>query len=286
MTRTVSIAERRFAGHQGQPRAGPRLDDDVLTRSVPRSTGSRWPGSLPLVLVCLLVTSCGGASDETGATRNQEEAEAETPSADPRTVGTDPDYDCPQHGGMCLGPLDAGTYATQMFGPQIVYTVAAGWTNGEDLPGNFLLQREGDDRYLGIYRNVAAPDACHERPLRGVGRRVEDLVSWLVDHPGLETTDPEPASVGGLEGVYLELSLDPAWQTTCSYSQGQPVVPFIVGGGVSSLHHVILPGFEERLYLLEHAGGNVAIEVGPEGQDLDQYLEEVMPIIQTLEFGD
>jgi hypothetical protein len=63
------------------------------------------------------------------------------------------------------------------------------------------------------------------------------------------------------------------------------VVPFIIGNGTSELHHVILPGFQERLYLLEWNGGNVAIEVGSEGQPLDEYLAEVLPIIENLHFG-
>jgi hypothetical protein len=60
-------------------------------------------------------------------------------------------------------------------------------------------------------------------------------------------------------------------------------VPFSVVGDPSDPHHVILPGFEERLYLLEHGGRNTAIEVGAEGEDLEEYVEEVLPIIETLE---
>ena len=48
---------------------------------------------------------------------------------------------------------------------------------------------------------------------------------------------------------------------------------------------MILPGFEERLYLLEFEGGNIAIEVGPEGESLEDYLGEVMPIIDSLQFA-
>jgi hypothetical protein len=36
--------------------------------------------------------------------------------------------------------------------------------NGEDLPGNFLLQLNVDPRYVGIHRNVAASFECEERP--------------------------------------------------------------------------------------------------------------------------
>jgi hypothetical protein len=64
-------------------------------------------------------------------------------------------------------------------------------------------------------------------------------------------------------------------------------VPFIIGGrGPASLHHVILdtPGWKQRLYLLRYRGGNVAIEISPEGHNLAEYLEKVTPILQSPRF--
>ena len=62
----------------------------------------------------------------------------------------------------------------------------------------------------------------------------------------------------------------------CTYEGTAGNVPFIVGGrGPASLHHIIAdkPGLKERLYLLRYKRGNVAIEVGPEGASLPEYLE-------------
>jgi hypothetical protein len=219
-------------------------------------------------------------------TQVQTEYEDHRPASPPPAIPVAPAGFVCSHGGACLGPLDAGTYATQIFSPAITYTVPDGWTNGEDLLGNFLLQLEGDPRYLGIYRNVAVPFECEEKPDPSVDQSIEALSSWLTEHPGLQTTEPIRVSVGGLDGVYLDISLASSWTTTCPFSEGQPVVPFIIGGDPSSLHHVILPGFEVRLYLLEYEDGNVAIEVGPEGGSLEEYLEEVAPIIESLQFAD
>lgn len=193
---------------------------------------------------------------------------------------------CPNpDGGVCLGQVDGGTYTTESFSPAITYTIPDGWSNLEDLPGNFLLEKPGDTRYLGIYQNVRAPAECEEEWVESVGGSVDDLVAWYTTHPGLVTSEPEQVTVGGLNGVFLDISLDPSWDVTCSYSEGQPIVPFIIGNGTSQVHHVILPGFEERLYLLEWEGGNVAIEVGTEGTDLSGYLSEVLPIIENLAFA-
>jgi hypothetical protein len=227
---------------------------------------------------------CGG-DDSTAGTSQVPNPPAPEPTATLDAPPPPVEIDCPNsHGGNCLGPIPAGTYTTTTFQPSITYTVADGWINGEDLPGNFLLQLDGDPRYVGIYRNIAAPFECEEHPDPDVDRSVEAISNWLTSHPGLVTTEPQAISIGGLDGVYVDISLDPSWTTTCPYSGGEPIVPFIIGGGPSSLHHVILPGFQERLYLLEADGGNVAIEVGPEGDSLPEYLELVEPIIDSLQF--
>lgn len=219
--------------------------------------------------------------------------EAETDAGAPTAVA------CPNtHGGSCLGELAAGTYATTVFSPSITYTVPDGWSNLEDLSGNFLLVLDdgtydgdpdypfaGDPRYVGIYRNAVAPLPCEESRDPSVGRSVDAYVDWLTGHPGLDAGEPQPVTVGGLEGVYLDLALDPSWTETCVYSQGQPIVPFIIGGGPSDLHHVVLPGNDLRLYLLAYEDGTVAIEVSPEGRDLTRFLDEAQPVIDQLEFS-
>jgi hypothetical protein len=243
---------------------------------MPRISSSLLPA---FVVVLLAVGACdGGRAEPNEASTTTELATT--------TEGTTPPPCHNPDGGVCLGPLEAGSYSTRSFDPDITYTVPDAWENLEDLPGNFLLQKIGDERYVAIYQNVRAPAECEETWASGVGAAVADLVDWYTTHPGLNTTQPQTVTVGGLTGVFLDISLDPSWNVTCSYSQGQPVVPLIIGNGTSLVHHVILPGFEERLYLLEWNGGNVAIEIGTEGMPLDEYLTEVVPIIETLSFGE
>src|SRR6266550_6198677 len=65
----------------------------------------------------------------------------------PTAIGSpssNPSSSCPNgNGGKCLGPVEAGTYSTVEFRPQITYRVPSGWANYEDLPGNFLLVPPG-----------------------------------------------------------------------------------------------------------------------------------------------
>lgn len=87
--------------------------------------------------------------------------------------------------------------------------MSEGWTNLEDLRGNVLLQRVGDLRdepittrsFVGIYRDVSAPDACMERQDTGIDKTVEDLTSWFQSNEQLTVSKPQAVEIGGLEGV-------------------------------------------------------------------------------------
>lgn len=190
-------------------------------------------------------------------------------------------------GGACLGDLAAGTYRTSRFAPEVEYTVPAGWTNSQDLPGNVLLQPAGgDERYVGIFRDATVPDGCRDRAAPGVGTSVAAVADWLSRHPGLDTTAPEPVTLGGLNGVRMDVALRWDWRQTCEFSAGRPVVAFLYGGGPSVLHHVLLPGFTERLYLLAvPGGGNVTIEVAPEGRSLSELVDAAGPLLTDLSFS-
>ena len=250
-----------------------------------------WPGAVADVRVFR------GA---VGHAQVRELFEGTRPASSPPPLASSPTgYACPANQGQCLGPLAPGTYRTSTFAPTITYKVPDGWTNGEDLPGNFLLQLEGDNRYLGVYLNVGAPRRCQEELDPRVGQSVKNLRDWLVTHPGVNVSNLQPVKVGGLRGVSLDVAMKRSWTRTCPWSEGQPTIPLIVGAGPSSVLHALFPGFEERLYLLApdrrtgqahdldwyYGGENIVIEVGPEGGSLEDYLHETQPIVESLRFG-
>ncbi len=206
-------------------------------------------------------------------------------------------FTCPNpHGGVCLGPLDAGTYSTSSFEPKFSYTVPAGWANGEDLPGNVLLSRSDDPEegiwgrsYIGVYQNVRAPALCAEEAQRGVGTSAAELAAWYRTVPGLQVLRDAPVTVGGLSGIALDLRVSDKWRSPCPLDGVIHAVPVIIGGGVSELHHVIGSPLEMRLFLLDWKGGNVAIEVTTVlGQhSLMDYLGKAGAgaVVNTIKFG-
>lgn len=196
-------------------------------------------------------------------------------------------------GGQCLGPLDPGTYTTQVMNPGIRYTVPDGWVNAEDLPGNFQLYREDDPQegylggsYVGVYTDVRAPRACKEEPDPSIGSTPAELARWYAADPGLEATAPRPVTVGGLDGLVVDVPMARDWDGTCPFSKGRPVAPLIIGSGVSSLYHVADPAIDVRLVLLSWHRSNVTIEITSvrKQHSKQEYLRMVRPILESLRF--
>jgi hypothetical protein len=218
-------------------------------------------------------------------------AEPGTTPSEKVTVASMPCFN--PEGGYCLGGLEPGTYRTRSFEPRIRYTTPEGWVNGEDLPGNFLLYREDDPQdgflggsFVGIYTDVRAPAPCKEDWADGVGHRPTELAAWYTEHPGLAASRPRPVEVGGLQGLLIDVPLRSDWDRTCPWSQGRPVVPVIIGSGVSQLHHTAIPGSDTRLIVLSWRDTNVTIEISSvrKQHSKQEYLDLVEPIIDSLVF--
>jgi hypothetical protein len=253
-----------------------------------------------LVLMAALIASCSGAPVASSSA-----ASAGTPtasaianaltapiSAQPIPSDASP-TGCPNpDGGVCLGLLKAGTYTTKRFVTPITYQVPDGWSNLEDLKGNFLLIPPGatldsfsggNSDYIGIYASVAAAAAdCAEGPAPGVARSAAAIAKWFQAVPGL-TAAERPIEVGGLKGYVLDLTLAPGWTKGCPYSGGSPIVQVITGVPPSGLDHGLSPGQAMRLYVLDSNGGALAIEVTDVsgGGHLDGYTS----VVSALKFA-
>jgi hypothetical protein len=248
------------------------------------------PALAVAALSAVLLVGCASNTDHGAATASTTPTHDTGPSLDPTSY---PESCFNPEGGQCLGPLKSGTYRTRVFEPAIRYTVPDAWVNAEDLPGNFLLYREDDPQdglvggsYIGIYTDIRAPHRCEEAWAEGVGHTPAELAEWYVDHPGLAASRPRSIEVGGLRGLMVDVPLAEDWRGRCPWSQGKPVVPVIIGSGVSHLHHVSLRELDVRLVLLEWKDTNVTIEITSvkEQHSQAEFLAMVDPIIESLHF--
>lgn len=190
--------------------------------------------------------------------------------------------------------MAAGTYQTTTFHPAITYTVPTGWSNFEDLPGNFLLVppsgnlpgvNAGTSDYIGIYTSIgAAAPRCRDGYAPGVGFTPKAIAHWLRTKRGLVTTRPIAASVGGLHGLRLDIQLSSTWKKTCPYSNGKPTIQLITGVPPSGLVHNMQRHLTIRLYLLRYRAGTLAVEVDDVHKghpNLDAYSR----LLRQLKFG-
>jgi hypothetical protein len=210
------------------------------------------------------------------------------------------------HDDVCLGDLDAGTYGSQYIVPRLdpgvdwepvfgalTYTVPDGWANSADWPDRLNLvpstdfakvtpdQQEVDSEVLVFTQPIAlkqgAPCFTGE-PQSGVGRTVDDLITWLDQVPGLTVTESKAVSLDGNPGQWVDLRVDPDRTSACEElefmkpSGGDPVV---IGGEE-----------RERLILLDLGQGDVVgIRIFSRNPaSFDALVAEAMPIVESFQF--
>jgi CBS domain-containing protein len=244
--------------------------------------------TLAVLGLALVLVACG--QSPAGSDPSSEAASTTATAAASVPACSNPD------GGACLGRLAAGTYTSSLFGLGLTYTVTDGWVNFEDLPGQVAFVpphgdvagvNPGTSDFVGVDDSVAAASAdCAEHAQADVDPTVDAMLEWYSSLEGLVMTDPEPVTVGGLEGFVTDVTLADGYGGTCPYPglEETPMVPLIIGVPPAGLHHVVIGDTITRLYLLTGPDGQtIAIEVSevPGGDSLD----DVDAIVKTFAFG-
>jgi hypothetical protein len=200
--------------------------------------------------------------------------------------------DCPTL--PCQGPLEPGEYRWTFSDPTIDFTIpSSGWT--WSYSGGFKIVAaeavEGLDIADGIYflhdPTIATRD-CEDSSGPGVGRSVKDLVAWLETAPGLVVSNPTPVTVGGFEGMQLDIQIDPAWKQPCFFSEGLPAVPLIFSGAeVGGYQWTILPEQSLRWFILDSEDGVIIVALADDPGDLphDELFQTGGEIVDSLAFS-
>jgi hypothetical protein len=215
---------------------------------------------------------------------------------------------CVEEGDNCLGALDDGTYSSQFVTPldppgadwaprfgAVTYTVPEGWANFSDWPHWFGLTTA--DSFAGTTPDSPIPD--HELDIIAragavtVNGRcddvndpevttVEEMVARLRELPGLVVGDALPATVAGIEGISLDLSVDSATLQPCG---SERVIPFATNGDSS---FSVGDGSRSRLYLLPRPGGDGFFAVllyTKDVADFDTFVEQATPVLDAFQFS-
>lgn len=245
-------------------------------------------------VVCATVAGCTASHSAGGAFS---EPSPSTSRSTPRSP-----QDCPPHGeGTCLGELTAAqTYVSSSFRPRVTFTVPTrGWVNAEDYPGTFSLLapsgriagiNEQTADFIGIATSIAPsqlqePRGCVFDPIPGRWSTPARVARYFANDAALRTSRPRPVSVGGLEGLMLDVRTRTDVQlTSCSIgNQRFSFAGSFSGVGPTQLDHVVVPHETLRLYLLRHDGGVLLVEI----DDVDAAgggIVTMLPVVASLEF--
>ena len=200
---------------------------------------------------------------------------------------------------QCLGPIAAGQYTTVNFYPYLTYTVPDGWSNMEDLQGNFLLLPPGSllagvdsngSDYLGVYRSVVAPSLCTGEASTTVAHTFDALVDHTVNNPLLHVTNVHDVTIGDLAGTEMDIRMKPGPGDGCSDGVW---VDIYVGERPSDLVHSALPGMSMRIAFLRNTlvgepDVTMAVEitdVDDGGSDIKDWFKAADPVVQTFQFS-
>ena len=220
------------------------------------------PALMRLVLgasmVMLALSGCGSGSAQ------QEEAK-------PRLL--------PAEDGQTLRP---GEYSSgKKYKPSFSFEVGKGWSTLEMLPPDgFAIGTHGETRWIGFTMFV---EEVFKPGTQKVVKAPEDLVEWFQDHPYLNTSEPEPVTVGGIKGEQFDLVVEAPedYYGQCGSADCMDVWMLSTGEALW-----FVEGIKTHLVILEDVEGNtVVIDINTSPGEFDEFMPEAQKVVDSVKWG-
>lgn len=192
-----------------------------------------------------------------------------------------------------MGLLTPGTtYATKVFTPRLTFQVpVTGWENLSDEQGVYVILSTtslGDD--IAFLVDPHAIDVTGAT-VAGVNGSVADLATWLQGNDQLTVTTPTPVTVGGLDGLVMDIRIADSATAHPSDCPTRVCVPTLAGADPEPPHNWQWDwgsaGTEtQRLYLLANGDSLLAIFVDSlDGTTFDSITAVADKLLATVSFG-
>ena len=227
----------------------------------PRSTTVRRALGLGLLamLVVLALSACGG---------DEKKAKARPLPEDPKA-------------------LRPGTYRSEEFKPSLSFHVGKGWSSTPPEEASDILGiARGQTAGLGFFnvQDVYKPTTTGSA---NVVDAPKDMVGWLQQHPYLQTSKPEPVTVGGVKGLQFDMvmvDLPKGYNPTCSSIIDNPncVDLFRLSTGDTIF---LAEGEKMRVIVLEDVQGEtVTIGFISPASEFGEFVPEAQKVIDTVKW--
>ena len=212
---------------------------------------------LLVVLVVLALSACGG---------DEKKAKARPLPEDPKA-------------------LRPGTYRSEEFKPSLSFHVGKGWSSAPLEASDVLQITRGQTAGLG-FANVQEI----YKPTRTVSQILDapkDMVGWFQQHPHLQTSKPEPVTVGGVKGLQFDVVVGDRPQNyipVCTSMVGNPncVDLFRLSTGVPIL---LVEGDKAGVIVLEDVKGKtVTIGFVSPASEFGEFAPEAQKVLDSVEW--
>jgi hypothetical protein len=179
--------------------------------------------------------------------------------------------------------LRPGEYRSEEFKPSLSFRIGKGWSTYTREAPDILRISRGETGGLG-FTNI------HEvyKPTRtgtpNVVDAPEDMVGWFRRHPYLDTTEPEPTTVGGVEGVQIDViveDLPESYRGVCLGITGADCVDIARFGDDQILAHPKVA--KVRLIVLEDVEGErVTMYFGSLTAEFGEFAPEAQKVVDSV----
>ena len=184
--------------------------------------------------------------------------------------------------------LRPGTYRSEEFKPSLSFHVGKGWSSTPlEEASDFLEIARGQTAGLN-FTNVQEVYKPTKTGSANVVDAPKDMVGWLQQHPYLQTSKPEPVTVGGVKGLQFDVvvgDLPKGYNPTCSSIVGQPNCVDLVR--LSTGEPIFLAeGEKVRVIVLEDLEGEtVTIGFFSPPSEFEEFAPEAQKVIDTVKWS-
>lgn len=181
--------------------------------------------------------------------------------------------------------LRPGEYRSEEFEPSLTFRVGEGWSTDTPEAAEILRIARGESGGLG-FANIREVYEPSETGSPNVAEAPEDIVGWFRRHPYLETTEPEPVTVGGVEGVRFDVvveGLPEGHRGVCWRISGTDCVDIARFSDGQYLFHP--KGVRARVMVLEDVEGEtVTLGFASPPSKFYEHAREAQKVIDTVQW--
>jgi hypothetical protein len=116
----------------------------------------------------------------------------------------------------------------------------------------------------------------------------KDMVGWLQQHPYLQTSKPEPVTVGGVKGLQFDVvpgDLPKGYNPTCSSIIDNPNCVDLVRLSTGE-QLFVAEGYPVRVIVLEDVEGEtVTIGIFSPASEFEEFVPEAQKVIDTVKWS-